>query len=56
MTDMFQEQPEKPVEAEVSQSDQQEEALAQRTDTPTKSFPPGAKLYFISLLNMFTLF
>ncbi|KAI9548480.1 hypothetical protein NQZ68_007336 [Dissostichus eleginoides] len=35
------EQPEKPVEAEVSQSDQQEEASAQRTDTPTKSFPPG---------------
>ncbi|KAL3044243.1 hypothetical protein OYC64_003978 [Pagothenia borchgrevinki] len=35
------EQPETPVEAEVSQSDQQEEALAQRTGTPTKSFPPG---------------
>ncbi|KAK1880100.1 Anillin [Dissostichus eleginoides] len=35
------EQPEKPVEAEVSQSDQQEEASAQRMDTPTKSFPPG---------------
>ncbi|XP_033986900.1 anillin isoform X2 [Trematomus bernacchii] len=35
------EQPETPVEAEVSQSEEQEEASAQRTDTPTKSFPPG---------------
>ncbi|XP_034092169.1 anillin isoform X3 [Gymnodraco acuticeps] len=35
------EQPEKPVESEVSQSEEQEDAAAQRTDTPTKSFPPG---------------
>ncbi|KAI4793174.1 hypothetical protein KUCAC02_032888 [Chaenocephalus aceratus] len=35
------EQPEKPVESGVSRSDEQEDAAAQRTDTPTKSFPPG---------------
>ncbi|KAK5855496.1 hypothetical protein PBY51_005594 [Eleginops maclovinus] len=35
------EQPEKPVEADVAQCEQQEEPPAQRTDTPTKSFPPG---------------
>ncbi|XP_033935403.1 anillin isoform X2 [Pseudochaenichthys georgianus] len=35
------EQPEKPVESGVSQRDEPEDAAAQRTDTPTKSVPPG---------------
>ncbi|KAK5911670.1 hypothetical protein CgunFtcFv8_005824 [Champsocephalus gunnari] len=48
------EQPEKPVEAGASQRAEPEDAAAQRTDTPTKSVPPGTELSSISLSSTCT--